>query len=110
MNECRIRVSNLSEENALNLLKVIRSQKTGGKLELDRPDPPDLFEKEYQEVNDAFLYLEDVVCVVEEFGEESKLSEVKQDVKRLWKIFAKLLKAHSKIEVAIRNLQAASEK
>lgn len=128
-NDARIRIEGLSDEGASLLLPIIRAELTehsdssrtpagkkmakllrGAKVEIDHPDPPNLFEDEYDEVNWALGDLDELLSNEEEFGEATKVSEALADIKKMRKHHRKIEELLTTFSLAITKLESATLK
>ncbi len=113
-NDSRIIIRGLSAEAAELLLPIIRTeaklQKSKGvKIELDHPDPPELFEKEYHRLYDAY---DDLDCAIGDGiagnGDRTTLKEVFADVAHLKKQVNKFWRLVEKMDIAVAHLDEAA--
>lgn len=90
--KARVTVSGLTEEVAIELVKVIR--KAGiksGLIDIDHPEPDPILEKEYQVVDMAVSKLDDYLDDVGGWDDGvCKLSEAGVDLKSMQKMVKKL--------------------
>jgi len=92
MRNARIVVRDITEARAVEVLKDVRKL-TGGKVELDLPDPPDLYEKEFDNINNLLSDIEDVASGFDGFdhyGEVSTPRQVESELNRLERHILKL--------------------
>lgn len=118
-NAARIIISNLTEKDAVNLLTVIREEaipvgihpgNPRPKLELDRPEPPELLHKEYSGINWALESLDELVSECGDWGGATKRSEVERDIKALRTRLLRITEALKKCAVAADLLEAGYKK
>jgi hypothetical protein len=112
-NGSRIIISNLSEDQAIALLAEFKREplEKGAKLELDHPEPPDLFEKEYCRIEDRVRDLDTMIINdSREWGGVAKLSQVISNIKSLKRFQDKLGLGVARLGEAIQALESASQK
>lgn len=112
----RIIISNLSEREAISLVASVKNEgifdpPKSVRFELDRPDPPDLLEEEYDRINEALIALSvflDEEC--QDFGEASTKKEVAKDIATFKKVRAKIAWLTVKFGDSIDSLEAGLKK
>lgn len=93
--ESRLIISSLSQGDAVTLLSDLRDAlgiPIGAKVEIDHPDPPDLLEAQYDDFNEAWFRLEEIVQDVGGFEGATKVSQVYGDLKRIDSHLSKVIK------------------
>lgn len=114
--ESRIILSGLSEDVADKLVAVIRAvakkeQKRGVKVELDHPDPPELLEDEFLEVDAALGALEEIVSSSGgDWSGATKKSQILTDVKKMRRLEQMIKKGLDRFVYMVDKLEVAAQK
>jgi hypothetical protein len=104
-------IDGLTAERALEIAKDLPKSFgiSARQIVVDHPDPPDLCEKEYEDINRRLDELLGVLQEAPEYGEASGMREVHADVKRLRRTHEKLVIKLSAFAHSISILQTAAE-
>ena len=112
----RVSIEGLSQDQAIELAKIIKSRGSLAKfdlpknseIEIDHPDPPLLFEAEYEAVYDAIGRLADLSYPEWEAAES--LKEVERDIRSMRALVLKVAKELGRVQDMVDNLEAAAFK